>query len=499
MSESVNNLVMFTPLLPLFFALLLWLQGAGKKDSVKLNLFLIGSLMVVSFNLYYVIRTTATVLVAAHHLFLVDAIATLFSLATSLIILMAGIYTFFYSRRSRQTSKGRSPVIGSYLASLLLLMATMNYGFFLRDLLYGIFLFIISAAAVCLALASFNREEPIFIARRFIKFIALGAILVVLGSFVLSGLFYDSEVYPLFPGLDHFLAENRGEWGLESVCALAGGLLFFGFLFFSGGFPAYIWQKNYSKRLRVVDAFLINGLFSCIGLYGMYHWVAPIAHRIKHLGMIIIFISLVGMLFGAIRSFTQKELRKYLLYVAIVQVAMVMLGITVKNGSAFSGGLFHIFNQLLLRFCLVGVLGGVMFRCRSARITQLGGLAKKMPISFVLYFGIALALGGMPPFSSFWSFTSIVLGLVEGGYLWVAIAVVFANLLFFVSLLSMGRKIFLGRTMPAAVSDDLTIKEPPFGLLVPVTIIAVITLILGLFPQIISPLIKAAGDALLSA
>ncbi len=112
-------------------------------------------------------------------------------------------------------------------------------------------------------------------------------------------------------------------------------------------------------------------------------------------------------------AMVQHNLKKLLSYHAVSQVGYMILGIATLTPIGIAGGLFHMLNNAIYKCCLFLCGGAVEQTAGTAELDKLGGLGKKMPITFATCLIAALSISGIPLFNGFVSKWMIYQGVIQ--------------------------------------------------------------------------------------
>jgi multicomponent Na+:H+ antiporter subunit D len=124
---------------------------------------------------------------------------------------------------------------------------------------------------------------------------------------------------------------------------------------------------------------------------------------------------------------------------------------------------------------------------------KLGGLATKMPITGGSSIVAMLSISGIPPLSGFWSKLLIIIALWQSAHYSYAFIAVISSVITLAYFLSLQRKVFFGKVAPGLEN----VKEAKLGLVLPVIILALLTIFIGLFfPLVLNKLILPIGSIL---
>lgn len=154
----------------------------------------------------------------------------------------------------------------------------------------------------------------------------------------------------------------------------------------------------------------------------------------------------------------------------------MILGIGTALPIGIVGGLFHMINNAMYKSCLFLTGGSVEKQVGTTDLKDLGGLGRKMPVTFGCFIVTAAAISGVPPLNGFFSKELIFDAALESGWIFYAVAVLGA---FFTaaSFLKLGHSAFLGK--PAKTADR--VKEVPWPMLAPMIIIAAGCILFGVY------------------
>ena len=108
--------------------------------------------------------------------------------------------------------------------------------------------------------------------------------------------------------------------------------------------------------------------------------------------------TIIAAVLGAL---VQHNLKKLLSFHAVSQVGYMVLGIGTGLPIGIAGGLFHMLNNAIYKCCLFLAGGAVEKKTGTTELSQLGGLARFMPLTFTAALVASLSISGVPPFNGF--------------------------------------------------------------------------------------------------
>ena len=256
----------------------------------------------------------------------------------------------------------------------------------------------------------------------------------------------------------------------------------------SAVFPVHSWLPNgYSNTFTTFTAYL-SGISTRIGIYGIILFLFGIfgmetVDKLSIIGKINFRYVLGGfaaftMVVPTFTALYQHDAKKLIAWHSIGQGGYMLIGLASGSALGIAGGMLHILNYLTYQVLIVFAIASVQYRTGTTNLNKLGGLIKKMPVSFLaLLFGI-IGLAGLPPMNGFVSKWFIYRALILEGYPFLAIAAVIGTLGTILSVYKLIHNMFLGQ-LPERYND---IKEVGFSMQLPMWILMIVVFGLGVFP-----------------
>jgi multicomponent Na+:H+ antiporter subunit D len=210
-------------------------------------------------------------------------------------------------------------------------------------------------------------------------------------------------------------------------------------------------------------------------------------------------LALLTVFMGSLLAYWEPVTKKRFAYSTVSQVSYVIFGLSLLQKQALTGALLHVYFHAIIKCGLFLCAGVFLVVAGRSRASELAGIGRKMPVFMTCYTCFALALVGIPPTSGFVSKWYLALGAMDadvGVFRWLGPAVLLVSALLTAGYLF---PIFMRGFLPGADDKcaDLPKKEPPVLMLVPIAILAVLALVLGIFPGgVISFCEQLAGSLL---
>jgi NADH-quinone oxidoreductase subunit L len=191
--------------------------------------------------------------------------------------------------------------------------------------------------------------------------------------------------------------------GLLTISAL---LLFGGAIGKSAQFPLQVWLPDAMAGPTPVSALIHAATMVAAGVYlvaRLYSVYAPSGHALAFVGTI----GSITMLMAALMALVQDDIKRVLAYSTISQLAYMMAALGL-GPQGYTPGLFQLFTHAFFKALLFYGAGSVIHACHSNNMSEMGGLRKFMPVTYVTFIVGTLALVGIPPFAGFFSKDEII-------------------------------------------------------------------------------------------
>jgi formate hydrogenlyase subunit 3/multisubunit Na+/H+ antiporter MnhD subunit len=256
----------------------------------------------------------------------------------------------------------------------------------------------------------------------------------------------------------------------------------------AGAMPLHTWIPTSGEYAPVpVMALLPAAIDKLLGIYLLVVIVRRLFPEITaSLQLILAVIGAATVLVAVMIAMVQHNLKKLLSYHAISQVGYMVLGIATGTTIGLVGGVFHMINHAIYKSCLFLCGGSVENSAGTAELEELGGLGKKMPITFVCCMIAALSISGVPPFNGFVSKWMVYQGVIDmrtqagsAATLWPVwfTCAMFGSALTLASFVKVLHSVFLSRQRDALAE----VKESSPIQWIPMTVLAALCVLLGVF------------------
>lgn len=204
----------------------------------------------------------------------------------------------------------------------------------------------------------------------------------------------------------------------------------------------------------------------------------------------LIWVAAATILLASMVAMTQDNLKARLAYSTVSQLSYIVLGAMLASKAGLIGASMHIAMHAFAKITLFFGAGAIFVASHKKRVSELDGLGRAMPVTFVAFFIGTLSIIGLPPFGGMWSKWYLALGAVETGQLLLLAVLMISSLLNIIYLLPIPIRAFFSK--PASGEHYTAIAEAPKPMLLAMVITSSACVILFFYPD---PFYRLAGLA----
>lgn len=281
-------------------------------------------------------------------------------------------------------------------------------------------------------------------------------------------------------------------YGMQMLCFI---FFFVAFAIKVPTFPFHTWLPDAHVEAPTAVSVILAGVLLKMGTYGMLRISWPMfPEAVRSLSFWIGVIGVIGIIYGALVSLAQKDLKKLVAYSSVSHMGYCMLALAaVTSTQAITGCMFQMISHGLITGALFLLVGVLYDRAHTREIAAFGGLGAKLPIYSGLMMFFAMAALGLPGMSGFISEFMIFVGAFGAINKWLVGISVFGVVLGAAYILRMVQRIFLGEFDMERWGGltDINARE-----LVTVVPLVILTLWIGLYPKPVSDIMSATVENL---
>ncbi|HET9401783.1 MAG TPA: NADH-quinone oxidoreductase subunit M [Candidatus Acidoferrales bacterium] len=303
----------------------------------------------------------------------------------------------------------------------LLILETGVIGVFLALDLFLFFLFWeVMLIPMYFLIGLWGHERRIYAALKFILYTMLGSILMLLG---IIWLFNVSGSFDL-PAIQAAIQSGRIAFPPNTELLLFGAF-FLAFAIKVPLFPLHTWLPDAHTEAPTAGSIMLAGVLLKMGTYGMLRFCLPLfPHAAQQLAPLIAALAIIGILYGALVSLVQTNLKRLVAYSSVSHLGFVVLGIFAFTPTAVQGALYQMLNHGISTGALFLLVGMLYDRRHTFEIAEFGGLATPMPVYAAFFLFVSLSSLGLPVLNGFVGEFLILNGTFQKHALWAGFAAV---------------------------------------------------------------------------
>tara|TARA_R110002167_G_scaffold71691_5_gene202138 strand:+ start:6233 stop:9556 length:3324 start_codon:yes stop_codon:yes gene_type:complete len=210
-------------------------------------------------------------------------------------------------------------------------------------------------------------------------------------------------------------------------------LLMFGLGIKAALFPLHGWLPRAMAAPAPVSSLLHAVAVVKAGAFGIIRVVYDVygIELSNTLGLLQVLVALAcfTIIYGSVRAIFQNDIKKRLAYSTVSQVSYITLGIALAGPIAAVGAIAHLVHQGLMKITMFFCAGNLAESLHIYKVSELNGVAKKMPITMTAFTIAIFGMIGIPPIAGFVSKWFLGAGAIEAGYPWVIAVLAGSSLL----------------------------------------------------------------------
>ena len=344
--------------------------------------------------------------------FIIDPLSAFFVIVISVMSLFGTIYANGYMKP--YFNKGMN--VASHCFFLMMLITSMILVVTVQNALFFLIVWeLMSLSSFFLVIFEGEKKEVISAGIKYLVYMHLSVIFII-AAFVLLNIQSNSLSFA------DFASALQNNTNLANVVFL---LAFAGFGIKAGFVPFHNWLPDAHPAAPSHVSGIMSGVMIKTGIYGILRVLLFVGTPSKLAAYTVLIISVISALYGVLYAITQHDIKRLLAYHSIENIGIIgigmgigMLGLAYSNpvvaALGFAGGILHILNHSIFKELLFFAAGSVYLKTHTRNIEKLGGLAKNMPYTTLMFIVGSVAICGLPPFNGFISEFLIYAGMLQG-------------------------------------------------------------------------------------
>ena len=423
----------------------------------------------------------------------VDGVSALLILLTTFIMPIAvlGAWTYIQDRQKE------------FYISLLVLETAMIGVFASTDLFLFYVFFEASLIPMYFIIGIWGGDEKIYATTKFIVYTAFGSLLMFVAILYVYFATHATSfsIDELAAGLERIrTAKDIGNldalhhdptWAPEIWCFWAFALAF---AIKVPLFPVHTWLPDAHVQAPTPGSVILASILLKMGGYGFYRIVLPFFPRASlFYNHVLISICLIGIIYGSMMAFTQKDIKKLIAYSSVAHMGTCMLGIFSLREVGVQGGIYQMLNHGISTGALFLMVGMLYERTHTRAIDYYSGIAKIVPVYTVFFMIVTLSSIGLPLTNGFIGEFCCLMGAFFANP-WYGLLGSTGVVLGAVYMLYMVKRVFFGRVVRDSNRQLADLSGREVAVLVP---LIVMIFVMGIVPDMFFRKMKPSVDKFL--
>ena len=334
----------------------------------------------------------------------IDGISLVLILLTSLLTLLAVVSSW----------KAVEHRLKEYYLFLLILETGMIGVFVSLDLVLFYVFWEVMLVPMYFLIGIWGGERRLYAAIKFFLYTLFGSVMMLVGILVLYAHYHTFDV-PAILQTGSLLPAALQTWVFLAF--------FLGFAIKVPMFPFHTWLPDAHVEAPTAGSVLLAGVLLKMGTYGFVRFSLPLfPEASRKFVPLIVGLALVSIVYGALVSLMQKDMKKLIAYSSVSHMGFVILGIFTFSPMAVKGAVLQMINHGISTGAMFLIVGILYERRHTRLISEFGGLSARMPVYAAVFLIITMSSIGLPGLNGFIGEFMILMGAWTVNPLWAAVA-----------------------------------------------------------------------------
>jgi NADH-quinone oxidoreductase subunit M len=269
-------------------------------------------------------------------------------------------------------------------------------------------------------------------------------------------------------------------------------------------FPFHTWQPDTYTEAPTAGTMMLSGIMLKMGIYGVVRWLIPIAPLgVQQWGVMALILSVIGVVYASIIAFRQSDGKRLVAYSSIAHVGLIAAalftvvradGTFVWSIQSLQGAMIQMLNHGINVVGLFFIWDIISSRLNTREISQMGGIAKIAPKFAIAFLLITLGTVALPLTNGFIGEFMLLNGIFQYN-IWMAAVAGLTMIFGAVYMLRMYKTVMHGELNALTLTfTDISGTE-----ILVLTVISLLIIVIGVYPQPILHLSEAAVTNLLNS
>lgn len=330
----------------------------------------------------------------------------------SLLLVVLTTYLMVLSILSSWSSVEKG--LKEYMVAFLLLETGMIGTFCALDLLLFYLFWEFTLIPMYLIIGVWGGPRRVYAAVKFFLYTMAGSVLMLLAILVLYFTHAKATGTHTFDLFALYGTQLRPEVELLLFSAFA-----LAFAIKVPMFPFHTWLPDAHVEAPTAGSVILAGVLLKMGTYGFLRFAIPLFPYAAYKAIpVVSILALIGIIYGALVSMMQEDLKKLVAFSSVSHLGFVMLGMFAFTVQGVQGSVYQMLNHGVSTGALFILVGMVYERRHTRMIKEFGGLAKVMPVYATFLVIVALSSIGLPGTNGFVGEFTILLGTFKANHVY---------------------------------------------------------------------------------
>ena len=490
----MERLIMITIVVPILWGLVLLVKSEFKNRSTLLAVTGIGLVTTAILACSVIVGGETELFLFSlgekmNIFFRVDNVSRLFAAVVTVVWVLAGFYAFEYMKHEKEEKR----YFGFYLMVFGVLLALCFAG---NVITYYLFYEMMTLLSMPMVLHS-KTKEALMGGLKYLFYSLFGAYMVLFGIYFLNKYAFTMD---FMAGGTLNMSAVAGNENLLLVVAFA---MIVGFGVKAGMFPLHAWLPTAHPVAPAPASAALSGIIVKMGVLGIlrvvYYIFGADFLRGTWVQTLWMSLALLTVFMGSMLAYREKLIKKRMAYSTVSQVSYILFGMSLLQPNGLTGSLLHVVFHAAIKSTLFLTVGAIIYKTGKAKVDELKGIGKEMPITIWCYTFAAAALIGIPPASGFISKWYLAIGALESEipvFSWLGPVILLVSALLTAGYLL---PITVNGFLPGADFNyaGLKKKEPVKMMVMPIFILTALAVVLGIVPGPLTDYISMIVDTVL--